>query len=1826
MQIRKTLLPAAIIVGFSIVAMAVADIGPFSTVRHIAVVQNSVAPTLLGAVPETVQFQLLHDDSASAIYDETPKVVSLIKPYARVTLPDPAQKLLKYQVRINGVVGDREFPFTSPRGQNRIDLTDFENQSEINLRAVVFDPAAGNAITAQSVEYKLRVDTEGPILTQASLSNESNEDVVLQFREDDLGSTAEFDSGHVPATPATYYRIHKIENGQYGPAKTLVSAVKVGRQITVTLSEDLTQGTYEVTVGPGVTDRYDNPAGQLNSSEKQAQSLTFVVAGESETGPAIEFPQFTRRPPSDRNSFNPGNHVETRVVRLYNERDAHRVAQVINRNLQSYNKDGVDDKRTIVGVARTSANNAQLRVDRQERQGIAAANRRDQARKTLAAAQEELTGRQNSLVRARQIIRQIDAIAPPQQLVGIEISGATLNDATLNSATITGSRITGVTGGNPTTVYGTGNAGEGQVERGKTTGGTVSSGSLTSGVPDEFGPISQGTITRATITDGQITAGTITAGSESSNTTTGAAVNAAQISNARLTNATVVNIRFQMNPSLQRQIDSLRDELTQLTGNPNSTLTNLGSLTTAINKLQNEVTNAQAELTSAQEAVDSAKQRIADAEFESRLASRNKFEAEVAAATEDPDSYAPARLDSVDPVFQVSVSVIGEGLIQLRGPIQGINEIRKMVSQIDAPVGQVKAGIFTVQVNGEHGDKMEEVAAEIEGHIDLSRTLTNRSLQLIRRSIQEEAACIVDQVNSQYQGHRQVDRDRRYVYEFFGRDFIDELLAMDSEFLRSENKLLSLHSMDTVSLSQALFILALAKNDVRQSILSRFNSQAQSVLTEEEFQFRRAQNLWPKGLKKSQWVSRMFGHSSLDRYRKGTKDKLTNAQMQFVCNKSREWNRFANFNGFFTTQVYSPDTMNPLQREFIRLAQIFKSKLIAEMEINQRVIERGLIQDGMGNVERLRNRAIAQQEQSQEVLRQASQTRATQLAKTQSTVQNVIYYGFGELESTTEALDTAKTRYGFDQLVSVIGPKQFPDRVPPAGLPLFVSPKSGPPLVLRFRRKNNDDQLIGEESNHELQPRLSVELLGASLACATKEEKKAWDDLLKNMIKEAANASVAFEEFVLSDSQTALLDMERRYLRKVADRLDVTRFSQKTLGSVRPSDDGNNENANSTLNPDNIAIVCKILFYFEMIHRDISSRGDSLKRSANRFLQRIAESRFDGDQPFDELQELYQELDKLEQTTLQLMVGDGVGAAFSKIRDSIGELQRSIEKVMIARGAMQESHVDVDQIKLLDHLIDHMKEKHIELEEGTRSHISNVDNYLKRLSIALEDDFKVQFYDPAFAGVREAGRRETVNLGQIERTTILTNNRQFAKVSPQATMEFDLPKRAPVIVEAMNGAKALMQDYGALANDPTFLGLTSALSGSPAVGGAGNGSLPGVQPVFPTLGTDTQPTFLSGNSSAGGRQKTALEELIPDPAIYKFQTGTGFEIRPVIQPDGHSIIYNFKYLYTTNVREPVDPNEKHLGRIKQHFIDTEVQTSSFELREISRYQVALRASRTSRGVPLLEEIPVAGALFRPAASDESSLQQNIILGQTMVYPTLFDLMGLRWSRHVADLNHVSLRDQEHVVRGRNQSISDVVFDRSSEFVDRFLDIKRRNSANHRPDFYHRQRQPSPYHPGGYIHPDVQDDPTGRNYYRRDPRPEEMRHEPPFDEYRGGPANHSLEGRERISDPRFDPYHPGEKTLDTELEIIEQSKNNGPDTLFPLQNSERIAFPPPAPAAQSIRQMNYKQSPIDGTDKVTERPAVIPVERKPTEAVNPEPPEQSKPGWRDKVMNGLFRRK
>ncbi len=829
--------------------------------------------------------------------------------------------------------------------------------------------------------------------------------------------------------------------------------------------------------------------------------------------------------------------------------------------------------------------------------------------------------------------------------------------------------------------------------------------------------------------------------------------------------------------------------------------------------------------------------------------------------------------------------------------------------------------------------------------------------------------------------------------------------------------------MDTISLNQALFIMALARNDVRERIVQRFMHLVQTELPQAEWDFRRSSELYPH-------KTRMhLPFTNRARIEQNTLERVfLNAQQRYHFRNVRSFfENDSNWCGAGIIQLASfdggmtdPNTMNSMQRTFLRLAQIFKSQMVAEVELKQRVIERALIEDERS--ESFEQEDRLRQSLRTEVLEVRKRAQKTQLEATQRV--------------TVVVIELAKQIADYDRFLY---------------------------------HTNALKKYLGEEQQQ--------------LMRAIAMEDEVQQEQLRSFLSKAQD-----------DFRTWLQDYEKSSARNIP-----APYAERIREALRKSSAVFVQHVEKVQALEEIDVRTVTGFYQQRL-KDLDQVIEDLER-ARAILEKIKSlfERFDESLDFTvswdrdkwlDVVERYSALDQELQTAFpdpSHPLRAKCDSAWTQVKSyyTISRQLAHLDQLLVS------TRQPLNHRKLLDFLIDEREEKHIELLEGTRSYIAAVDQYLKRLSTALEDDFKVQLYDPAFTLVRAAAREHSVTLGQVERTTLLMNNRAIAIVKPSATMEFDLPKRDIVIVEALEGAKALAQDYGALLNDPTFLAAFQLM------GGAQQPSV--IKSLYPSLGTTTDQQVMGLTSPEAQQNASALQGLVPEPAIYKFETGTGFEIRPVIQPDGDSVVYDFNYMYTTNVREPVRADEKHLGRIKRHFIDTQVQTSSFELREISRYQVALKAARTSRGVPLLEDIPGIGVLFRPLPSAESSLQQNIILGQSTVYPTLFDLMGLRWARHVVDLDHLALRDTEHVVRGRNTSIEDFVFDQSSGFVDTFMNIPK-DSPHYRPDLYHRQRQPSPYHPGGYIYrPGSIEDPTGEDFRIRDARPMDMRGDPPYDD-------------------------------------------------------------------------------------------------------------------------------
>ena len=1450
-----------------------------------------------------------------------------------------------------------------------IDLTPYENQGAITAVAGLV-PDGGTRDSLPSAPVSIEYDTEGPLVVgnpqyQGGLN--ITPQLILRFKKSDIDPKS--------VTPDAF-KIEQIVTG--GGTTAITSRAVVASPDSVVINLPFLQpGDYQISTtalaDPSKTlkDLAGNPAGKLDASTKppQTQTFPFSVLPESKTGPHVEFPQFLPPKVGDREApFNPDDFVVTRVARLYYNRDAHRVAQIINRNVRSYNRAAVTQAQRAAEDARDESNTRTDDRRAKENDARRQAERLRQAEHELETARDDLRKVNDNKV---QLQTQIDRLN---------------QDITEKSS-------------------------------------------------------------RSTELGNQITAMTPPA-------TTPPPPLPANVADLTAKKSTLDHDIADSQAKLAR----LKTQQTDLEKRPAELTQQVNTLQAVLSSMRDTVMNKQVATENAQAKEDRAKE--------------NQFRKEVAAASEDPDTYAPANLESADPVSQVSISVIGEGVIQLRGPMKGVNKVRTMINQMDAPLGQVKVGIFTVQVNGERANRMENVVRRIEGNVDLSRFMTSHSMMLLRRAVQEVASGIADESKAMFPGRTQVDRDRRYLYAFFGREFIDSLFAMNSEFLFTGNRLLSLNSMDNVSLNRALYVLALAKNDVRQKILQRFMQLVQCDLPVAEFDHRRS-----SGLNNSS--SHTLKH--LNKY----------ASQHYF---------FRSFRSLFETDLAGSDTLNPLQLEFLRMAQIFKSQMVAEVELKQRVIERGLIQDRANDETQQYEMLKAVQDE----LRKDIQKELLNVAKADTKVTealNQIRDVLSRIKDLTSSSKNAAVEV--DKVVKEIAALTARDH-------LLDNSK-----ILEIQRRLKS-QVAEYQQIMDKIIQFQPLILKPNDVQIFRNSIDGWQDVLIGMTKLDGIRSIPPPMPGVVETNEATVERNNAHV-DAAD--TIRKFTGKLLFFFSPT-------------AESLGIISDMITRVKEESEKLRDQSEGLDARVGQEVGAIlnrSSGTSRGKGLLDELEQQYANTFKVINQNVPLQYRGDMLLPLNQAMALAREGNLGVRKLARGVDLKNATRINLDQRKLLDNFIDEKEDKYIELVEGTRSYIATVDAYLKRLTIALEDDCKIQFYDPAFEQIRRASREYDVSLGQVERTTILTNNRQFAKVTPEATMEFDLPKRDIVITEAMKGAKAMVQDYGALLQDPTFLAATSMLSGSPTaststslrinpVNGLSNSGLPQspITDVLPGLPSTNDQQLMKQTSGEQRQLGASLQALIPDPAIYKFETGTGFEIRPVIQPDGDSIIYDFNYMYTTNVSEPVRPDEKHLGRVKRHYINTQVQTSTYELRELSRYQVALKAARTSRGVPLFEDIPGLGILFRPLPSASSSLQQNIILAQSTVYPTVFDLMGLRWAPYVVDLNDLGIQDQEFVVRGREKVISDTLYDSVSKRVDQFLQVREVNPLGDRPDLYRRQSVPSRNHPGGYSIPGVPDDtdPTGRKFRVPDPRPREYR-DPRFDE---GTGRLSEEPGENFANP------------------------------------------------------------------------------------------------------------
>ena len=191
---------------------------------------------------------------------------------------------------------------------------------------------------------------------------------------------------------------------------------------------------------------------------------------------------------------------------------------------------------------------------------------------------------------------------------------------------------------------------------------------------------------------------------------------------------------------------------------------------------------------------------------------------------------------------------------------------------------------------------------------------------------------------------------------------------------------------------------------------------------------------------------------------------------------------------------------------------------------------------------------------------------------------------------------------------------------------------------------------------------------------------------------------------------------------------------------------------------------------------------------------------------------------------------------------------------------------------LADRVIEEQAVRVLDLHEVARAEVAALDGQLKRLTTAFEEDLRRQFYKPVLEDVRRDSRASKVRMGQIQTTTIRTNDRLLARVSPGQTVVLDRPVRPVLLQEGLQVAQGLAQEAQSLAQ-------------SGRLQAASNMVAPANSAVLAQAGLTPVP----------GQH---LEQLVGQSERITVSAGDDISVTPVIQADGFSVAFHLVYTHT----------------------------------------------------------------------------------------------------------------------------------------------------------------------------------------------------------------------------------------------------------------------------------------------------------------------------------------
>jgi hypothetical protein len=249
--------------------------------------------------------------------------------------------------------------------------------------------------------------------------------------------------------------------------------------------------------------------------------------------------------------------------------------------------------------------------------------------------------------------------------------------------------------------------------------------------------------------------------------------------------------------------------------------------------------------------------------------------------------------------------------------------------------------------------------------------------------------------------------------------------------------------------------------------------------------------------------------------------------------------------------------------------------------------------------------------------------------------------------------------------------------------------------------------------------------------------------------------------------------------------------------------------------------------------------------------------------------------------------------------------------------------------------------------------VAAADQMLKEIIIAFEDDLDVHFIQPMLSRLRRRLIEEKgIGVGVIQRTSVLATNRLQARVDARGSAQL------------------------AMGDTQNILGAFQQLGQLIAAGQTGG-----------PLG------ILSGLNRLPQGDSTEL---------YGLTTNGTFQLTPIFDPSGQALRFKLDQVFSNLVREPDGTVNAQLARIERHTVNTEVQLSNLELREVSRFNSNSRLGLPVRkfgGIPILNnipyvrEVPLIGWFVRKSGKSAVT-QQSLIFGQTTIYPTIGDILDL----------------------------------------------------------------------------------------------------------------------------------------------------------------------------------------------------------------------------------------